>query len=356
MRSLLTTHGNKWQLWPLLLILILACAPTVVTPVAPLDSNSLDLLIAQTANASFTQTAAAVPVLQAGPTSVYLPTFTPEPTFTTVPLIVLSSPTTLPHVQYYRVKHDSQLALYNFQSRTASSNWGLGAQTPEVVPMFLEAKFSSGTHRTVVDGNWGIYIDALNNHSEKKLKFLKSDSTALFNGAGFPQLESLTMGGNIITLDEIINGWGKVHTFDYANPGMIRELNYMTNPDLVHKFTIVGWSRKTKQTYLARPAQGDIYWPLVSSKPVWIQMERLEAFPVLPMEVVASTKQDIRKEPKVDSPLNGRKFREGETGKIMEYYPSGPNVWGKLQEGGWIALLLDSRYPTSWSMATYPPP
>ena len=126
------------------------------------------------------------------------------------------------------------------------------------------------------------------------------------------------MGGNIITLDTIINGWGKVHTFDYANPGMIRELNYMTNPDLVHKFTIVGWSRKSKQTYWARPVQGDVYWPLVSSKPVWIQMERLEAFPVLPMEVVASTTQDIRKEPKVDSPLNGRKFREGETGIIME--------------------------------------
>lgn len=345
------------SLWLATLLLILACAPAGVPPAPTLDSNSLNQLIAQTANAAFTQTAAAMPVFEATSTSNSIPTFTPEPTFTTVPLIVLSSPTTVPRVQYFRVKHDSQLAIYNYESRTAGADWaGLGAQTPETVPLFVLPALGSGTHRTVVDGNWEIYIDALNNHNEKKLRFLKSSTTALFNGAGFPQLESLTMGGNVITLDAFEGGWGKVHTIDYSQPGTLKEVNYVTRPYLVHKFVVVGWSRKSKQTYWSTTPQGDIYWPLVASKTVWIQLERLEAFPFLPMEVTATTTQKILKKPEIGSPSIGREFKEGEIGTIMEYYPSASNVWGKLREGGWIALLLSGQYPTSWGMATVPPP
>ena len=290
----MTVPYKKLLLWLTTLLLILACAPATVTPAPTLDSNSINLLIAQTANSSFTQTAAAMPVFEITPTSVSASTFTPEPTFTTVPLIVLSSPTTVPRVQYFRVKHDSQLAMYSYRSRTASSDWPAElAQTPETVPLFVDPKLATGTHRTVVNGNWEIYIDALNNNNQKKLRFLKSDSTALFNGAGFPQLESLTMGGNVITLDAFQGQWGKVHTIDYSNPGSLKEVNYVTRPDLVHKFVVVGWSRRTKKTYWATTPQGDIYWPLVASKPVWIPLERLEAFPNLPMEVTAKTTQPI---------------------------------------------------------------
>ena len=353
----MTVPNKKILIWLTFVLLILACAPATVTPVPTLDPNSINFVIAQTANAALTQTAAARPVIETTSTVASAPTFTPESTFTSVPLIVLSSPTTIPRTQYFRVKHDSQLARYNYQSRTANSDWGgLGAQTPETVPLFVAPKLASGTHRTVVNGNWEIYINALNNNSEKKLRFLKSDSTALFNGAGFPQLESLTMGGNVITLDEVLGSWGRVHTIDYVDPGTLKEVDYVTRPDLVHKFVVVGWSRRSKQTYWATTPQGDIYWPLVASKPIWIEMERLEAFPVLPMDVTAATTQKIRKEPKIDSPLNGRELKVGEIGRIMEYYPSASNVWGKLQEGGWVALLLYGQYPTTWGMATIPPP
>jgi hypothetical protein len=353
----MTTSSKKLLFWSIVLLLILACAPATVTPAPTLDPISINILIAQTANSAFTQTAAAMPVFEPTSTSVSIPTFTPEPTFTTVPLIVLSSPTSIARVQYFRVKHDSQLAIYNYRSRTASDSWaGLGEQTPETVPLFVDPKPASGTQRTVVDGNWEIYINALNNNNEKKLRLLKSDATALFNGAGFPQLESLTMGGNVITLDEFQGDWGRVHTIDYINPGALKEVNYTTRPDLVHKFVVVGWKRSTKSTYWATTPQGDIYWPLVASRPVWIQLERLEAFPILPMEVTATTTQKIRKKPEIDSPLYGREFKEGETATVMEYYPSASNVWGKLQEGGWIALLLNWQYPTSWGMQTMPPP
>lgn len=350
----MSPFGKKLLLWSIILLLILACVPTAITPAPMLDANTLSTIIAQTASSASTQTAAAMPIIVASPTSA--PTFTPEPTFSPVPLIVLSSPTTVPRIQYFRVKHDFQLALFGYKSRTAADRWGGGAQTPEIAPLFLDGKESSGTNRTIVDGNWEIYINALNNNDAKKLRFLKAGDTALFNGAGFPQLESLTMGGNIITLDAIQGGWGRVKTIDYVQPGALKEVDYITRPDLVHKVVIVGWSRKSKSSYLAPPPQGAVYWPFVSSRPVWIQMERLEAFPFLPMDVTAKKDQKILKEPKVGSPSNGRVFKQGETARIMEYYPSGPNVWGKLQEGGWIALLLYLDYPTTWSMSTAPPP
>ena len=354
----MTPIGKKLLIWSTILFLILACAPTAVTPAPTLDPASMDLLIAQTANAAFTQTAAALPIVEVLPAYSSAPTFTPEPTFTVVPLIVLSSPTSVPRTQYFRVKHDSQLAMYNYKSRTSDdNNWhGLGAQTPETVPLFITPKIGSGTHRTIVDGNWEFYINALNNNNQKKLRFLKSSTTALFNGAGFPQLESLTMGGNVITLEAFQGEWGKVNTIDYTNPGALKEVDFVTRPDLVHQFVVVGWSRKSKTTYWANTVHGDIYWPLVASKPVWIQLERLEAFPTLPMEVTSKTTQKIRKEPKSDSPSIGREFTAGEKATVMEYYPSASNVWGKLRDGGWIALLLHGQYPTSWGMTTLPPP
>ncbi|GAB4467671.1 MAG: hypothetical protein Kow0070_30950 [Anaerolineales bacterium] len=347
---------RKLLLLSLALSLLPACMPSVAAPIPTLDANAISTFIVQTAEAASTQTQAAIP-----PTPTITPTlrstFTPEPTATPVPAIIFPTLTPIQRVQYYRVKHDNQLALYNYQSRTAAKDWGgVNLFTPETVPLFVLPSAGTGTHRTRVDGNWETYINFLNNNNEKKLRYLKSADTALFNTAGFPQLESLTMGGNIITLTEIQNGWGKVNTFDYTNPGVLKDVDYFTRPDLVHKFVVVAYDKKTKATFWVNPPHGDIYWPLVSSRPVWISLERLEPFPILPMTVRAKTSQPIRKTPSATGEETGFTFAEGDTARIVEYYPSGSNVWGRMTGGGWIALVLNWKYPTDWSMATLPPP
>lgn len=355
-------NGTKIVLWLIALVLILACAPAGMTPVPPLDPNAVQLFMQQTAAAAATQTAAALPTLTITPTFTSTPrnTFTPEPTFTPFQTFVLASPRPNQQVQYFRVKHDSQLATYDYKSRTAGPNWSLNPQTPETVPLFVDPKEGTGTWRTKVDGAWERYFDALNNNNEKKLRYLKAPASGLFNGAGFPQLESLTMGGNIVTLDAIQDGWGRLHTMAYSNPGSASSENYVNRPDLVHKFVVVGWSRRSRATYWVNPPHGDTYWPFVASRPVWVQMERLEPFPILPMTVIADEAQDIRKMPKFDSELTGFELSENGSAVIVEYHPSGSNVWGRLQSGGWVALLLyengTSNYLTSWSMATLPPP
>ncbi|NWG33883.1 MAG: hypothetical protein HXY42_05535 [Chloroflexi bacterium] len=348
--------GGRILFWGVGLVLLLACTPSMVTPVPPLDSAAINTYIAQTAAAAFLQTQAAV---QPSPTitPTLRSTFTPDPTFTAVPVINFPSPTPLRQLYYYRIKHDSQLAMFNYKSRTAAPDWiGVDNFTPEVVPLFVQPALGSGTHRTRLTGDWEAYINMLNNNSERKLLYLKANNTALFNNSGFPNMESLTMGGNIVTLAEVKNGWGRVNTINYSNPGPLKDLNYATRPDLVHKFVVVAWNKETKRTYWVDPPVGALYYPLVSSRDVWIQMERLEPFPTLPVVVTAKQSQSIRKTPAENGEETRFKFSEGDTAQIVEYYPSGSNVWGRLSNGGWIALALGARFMTDWSMATVPPP
>ncbi len=345
------------------LVFILACAPAAGAPALPAsDPNAIQLYVQQTSAAASTQTQDALPPPSITPTFTATPrsTFTPEATFTPFQTFVFPSPSFRQDVQFFRVKHDHQLAIYNYKSRTVSPNWGYLKQTPEVVPLYPIPKEGTGTHRTPVDGAWEVFINQLNNNDNKKLNFLKAKNTALFNGAGFPQMESLTMGGNIITLEAIQGGWGRVHTMDYGSPGSAATTNYFTDPSSVHKVVIVTWSTKSKTTYWVNPPQGDVYWPFVARNDVWIQMERIEPFPILPTVVTAKVTQPLRMEPKVDSELSQFEFDEGSSARIVQYFPSGSDVWGLLESGRWIALFRYDKgvptYYTDWSMETLPPP
>ena len=340
--------------------LIMACVPSMATPypVSTLDPQAINTYIVQTANAAAIRTAS-VPTLTA--TATPRSTFTPIPTNTAINTFVPPSPLPIGTTQYYRVKHDTQLAKYNYKSRTADPIWpadAWGLQTPETVRLTVAQSLVSGTNRTIMEGSWATLIAMVNNYDEKKLHYVKANNTAIFNGAGFPQMESLTMGGNIITLDKIEGEWGLVHTIDYRNPGSLKNISYKTDPSIVHKFVVVAWNKRNKTTYFTNPPPpyGDLYWPLVSSRAVWIPMEYLEPFPILPMDVTANKNQPIRQQPSIDSPLTRFDFVKGKTQTIIDYYPSGSDVWGRLKDGTWIALLLQGQYPTTWSMATYPPP
>ena len=355
---------NKILLWLVILVVITACAPAMAAPAPTLEPNAVGTLIMQTAAAASTQTVAAVPVFTSTATFTLTPpsTFTPESTFTAVGVFVFPTPTPLTRKQYFRVKHDTQLAEYNYMSRTGDNGWnGVGAQTPETVRLLLAPKSTSDTVRAEMVGSWNTYLDALNDNNKQKLRYLKAEDTALFNHSGYPLLESLTMGGNLISLDEIQGDWGRVNTLDYATtPITTEEINYVTRPDLVHKFVVVVWSQSTKTTYWSNPPPGDIYWPLVTSRDVWIPLERLEPFPSLPMIVTANASQNILAKPDKHSRLTGNILAKDQSITIVEYYPTASNVWGRVSGGGWIALLIHDKslpvYPTSWSMATRPPP
>lgn len=354
---------RKWKhlVWLLVFLFIVSCAPGLATPtpIPPLDPSAIHLYIAQTADAAAIQTMAALPTVTSTVPFTTTPrnTFTPEPTFTPVPTFFFPTPTPLVRLKFYRLKHDNQLAMYNYKSRTFDENSdGIRRQTPEIVTLFLEPKSTSGTGRTTVNGRWETFIDALNDNNRGKLNYLKSKTSALFNTAGFPQMESLTMGGNVVTLDEVRGEWGRVNTLDFGSPPNASEVNYFTRPDLVHKFVVVGWRRSSKTTIIVKPPKGDLYYPLVSRRTVWVPMERLEAFPALPMEVTVNEDLYIQTSPGPKVEQTRFPLSAGDSVQLIDYHLSGSNVWGRLRRGGYIPLLLYPRYLTSWQMETLPPP
>lgn len=90
----MSTYFRKLLLWFSMLTFVLACVPTIATPLPTVDPNQVNQIIAQTANAAGTQTAAALPSATA---TVLTPTpqntFTPSPTFTSTVIFVLITPT-----------------------------------------------------------------------------------------------------------------------------------------------------------------------------------------------------------------------------------------------------------------------
>ena len=91
------TRKSKLLVWVTALALIMACAPSLVTPSVPtMDPGAVNTFIAQTVNAASTQTAASIPTLT--PTPTITPTVntpTPLPSATSTIIFILSTPTPL---------------------------------------------------------------------------------------------------------------------------------------------------------------------------------------------------------------------------------------------------------------------
>lgn len=90
----MTTSKQKYFIWFMALVVIMACAPTFATPFPTADPNAINTFIAQTANAASTQTVAAQPTFTPTPTiTPTRPTDTPEPSATSTVIFILSTPT-----------------------------------------------------------------------------------------------------------------------------------------------------------------------------------------------------------------------------------------------------------------------
>ncbi len=91
------SNKAKRMIWLLVGGMVLACVPSLATPLPPVDSNLVNTFIAQTVNAASTQTSAALPT--STHTATYTPTppntDTPTPTSTATVIFILSTPTPL---------------------------------------------------------------------------------------------------------------------------------------------------------------------------------------------------------------------------------------------------------------------
>ena len=94
-RGNMSTRTKKLLLWLMILILVMACVPSLAAPLPTANPGQVNTFIAETANAAANQTAAVLP--SSTPTATTTPTprntDTPSPTFTSTVIFIISSPT-----------------------------------------------------------------------------------------------------------------------------------------------------------------------------------------------------------------------------------------------------------------------
>lgn len=256
-------------------------------------------------------------------------------------------------MRYARLLHDYHWMKY--KSRTVTPGWYGLASTPETVPLFTSAGARGAKDDLRFNSGWLEYLKGLN--SEAAYKFIMWPPAGWFNKN--KNADTLSFGGNIVQVKEIIKGSSHVETLELDdNPPNPRHINFETRPDLVHKFTVI-----TRQGNVINPGDGiDVYTFVIARKPMYIPMNRLEFFPRLPVDVTIKA---------TTVPWLLVKDAPGSTGKVVgrmlplqkftvhEYAPRGTYVWGRT-DNGWIALCWyprvgTLRYYTSWQMKTIPP-
>lgn len=166
----MNTRNVKYLLWFSMLILVLACVPSLATPFPTVDPDQINQIIAQTANAAATQTAAARPTLT--PT-VLTPTpqntFTPSPTFTSTVIFLLASPTV----------------------PTATVVFSLGSSGTSADDFACEVRSVSPVNGTSFNGRadfdvtWKVKNIGQKNWSEGAIDFVFDSGTSMSDTAGY---------------------------------------------------------------------------------------------------------------------------------------------------------------------------
>ena len=166
-------------------------------------------------------------------------------------------------------------------------------------------------------------------------------------------VEHITFGGNVIHIDSISNGYGRLRAFAHTDFPLV-EYSYNDYPEYIHKVTCI--RRITNRLY--KPGAGlDVYFPLIKKTEHWIKLDKVELFPELPLPVTVTTYGGLIVRPTAarDGYVAGNKaYLSGTVVTIYEYKPRGENVWGRTDDG-WIALLWHGNYYTTWRMETQPP-
>jgi hypothetical protein len=149
--------------------------------------------------------------------------------------------------------------------------WTGKSIAPKVFPMYVSLFRLHGTARTRLTPEWIEYFHALN-PGFRAWRYIKGIQAGLFNTAGFPQLESLTCGGNLVRIREVREVWGeewcRIFTMDYyGDVPSVEKVNNLTHPWLVHRFVCITWDER-----IVDPPPGPIYFPLVAKVPLWMPL------------------------------------------------------------------------------------
>jgi hypothetical protein len=176
------SRKSKLLIWVTALALIMACAPSLVTPSVPtLDPGAVNTFIAQTVNAAASQTAASIPSLTPSPTiTPTVNTETPLPTATSTVIFILSTPT--------------PLVIPTFtNSGGGSSSDNYACQITRVSP----ANGSTFDPRDDFDAFWTVRNIGQKNWDRNTVDYVYSDGAKIHKVSGYDLDENVRTGNSI---------------------------------------------------------------------------------------------------------------------------------------------------------------
>lgn len=174
----------------------------------------------------------------------------------------------LPPSSLYRTLWDDEIEEFGFASRTASETWNLGPQTPAVFRHYPVLKDGAGDFRIDVSPIEP-FIRALNGNDPRKFDYWIDVETAQFNSTGWPLMAYITMSGNLLRARRIVHDNQNVEMleFDTLTMATIQDgMNHDANPDLIHRFGIVGVDRYGVTYHTNNTPQGIIDYPFVTEE------------------------------------------------------------------------------------------
>lgn len=236
--------------------------------------------------------------------------------------------------------------------------------SPETVPLADQAGRAGKGAVIPISPAWQAFDAALN--TEQAYRWLVTPQNALVNidyGPGEdPKAESITFGGNVLLIDQIVGNYGHVRSFDYSElpPYSPAVMNYQNYPMYIQKVTAIN----ARTGAILNPSAGlNVYFALLRKTDLWIDMNKVEVFPTLPLSVRpkawVTSGLRVHQSCEMSSPtVNG--LYPSQTATLLAYVPRGSDVlgWVRLPDGtyGCIALLFWNVEYTGWQMETAPPP
>jgi hypothetical protein len=273
---------------------------------------------------------------------------------------------------YIRLKHDRQW-MKNPQtgrpvlSRMDMPDWNPGFHFdtyPAVVPFSALPNGGDGAYK--YSRPWAQFLRASNPQNYHSLEKI---SAGLFNPRASQQqafpvnlkdydgetvAEGIGSTGNVYEVAEERAGAVRVKLIDFQSvPPKAEDLNYEDTPWLMNAFSAVA-----KDGSIHKTMGKDLVFPNLGKFAGWVAKERVEFFPNLPMHVAVRDRVNVRTGPGLSHNVIGE-LVPGNTCKVSQYAPRGSNVWGKIGENRWIALVHTTKsgtyYYTTWKMETDPP-
>lgn len=171
-----------------------------------------------------------------------------------------------------RLRNDYERKDLNYTCRTQLPDWVNPnmRQAPQVIPLFLTPNATSGGNRTPLT-SWKSYIWQINkiqDEGDRKWRYYTARNSGYFNATGWPQLESLGMGDNLVNVLEERRGFSRIETLILEDGQPDSQLvNYERTPWLIHRFTVI------TPNGVIDPPPGRIYSPVVvkRGRELWIQ-------------------------------------------------------------------------------------